>query len=49
VIKAAVQVAASAPVPPVCTAPVPPAKWYDFAGWVKYGQAWLQYQKCLKG
>jgi 5'-nucleotidase len=49
VIKAAVQVAASAPVPPVCTAPVPPAKWYDFAGWVKYGLAWLQYQKCLKG
>ncbi|MCY1227268.1 NAD nucleotidase [compost metagenome] len=49
VVKAAVQIADSGPVPPVCTAPVPPTKWYDFAGWIKYGLAWIQYQKCLKG
>ncbi|MBT2536232.1 ExeM/NucH family extracellular endonuclease [Arthrobacter sp. ISL-69] len=49
VVKAAVQVAASGPVPPACTAPVPPTKWYDFPGWIRYGVAWLQYQKCLKG
>jgi 5'-nucleotidase len=49
VVKTAVQVAASGPVPPVCTAPVPPAKWYDISGWIRYGLAWLQYQKCLKG
>jgi 5'-nucleotidase len=49
VVKTAVLVASSGPVPPVCTAPVPPTKWYDFAGWIKYGLAWIQYQKCLKG
>ncbi|MDV8147207.1 ExeM/NucH family extracellular endonuclease [Arthrobacter sp. B10-11] len=49
VVKAAVHVADSGPVPPVCTAPVPPTKWYDFAGWIKYSLAWLQYQNCLKG
>ncbi|CAN7220605.1 ExeM/NucH family extracellular endonuclease [Arthrobacter sp. LjRoot14] len=49
VVKASVQVADSGPVPPVCTAPVAPTKWYDFAGWIKYGLAWLQYQNCLKG
>lgn len=49
VVKAAVQVAASGPVPPVCTAPVPPTKWHDISGWIRYGLAWLQYQKCLKG
>jgi 5'-nucleotidase len=49
VVKAAVTVAASTPVPPMCTAPVPPKKWYDVFGWVKYAIAWIQYQKCLKG
>jgi 5'-nucleotidase len=49
VVKTAVLVASSGPVPPVCTAPVRPTKWYDFAGWIKYGLAWIQYQKCLKG
>ncbi|WP_432396979.1 ExeM/NucH family extracellular endonuclease [Pseudarthrobacter sp. L19] len=49
VVKTAVQVAASAPPAPVCTAPVPPTKWYDLAGWVKYGIAWVKYQKCLRG
>ncbi|MEC5191941.1 MULTISPECIES: ExeM/NucH family extracellular endonuclease [unclassified Arthrobacter] len=49
VIKAAVKVAASVPVPPKCTAPVPPKKWYDVFGWIKYSIAWIQYQKCLKG
>jgi 5'-nucleotidase len=49
VVKAAVQVVPSGPIPPVCTAPVPPTKWYDFPGWIRYGLAWLQYQKCLKG
>ncbi|MCB5273225.1 Endonuclease YhcR [Arthrobacter sp. SO5] len=49
VVKADVLVAASAPVPPTCTAPVPPKKWYDVFGWIKYTIAWIQYQKCLKG
>jgi 5'-nucleotidase len=49
VVKAAVTVAASTPVPPICTAPVPPKRWYDVFGWVKYTIAWIQYQKCLKG
>lgn len=49
VVKAAVVVAASVPVPPMCTAPVPPKKWYDVFGWIKYSIAWVQYQKCLKG
>ncbi|MCO4254355.1 ExeM/NucH family extracellular endonuclease [Pseudarthrobacter cellobiosi] len=49
VVKAAVQVAASGPVPPVCTAPVPPTKWYDVLGWIRYGVAWIQYQHCLRG
>ncbi|MDN4642916.1 ExeM/NucH family extracellular endonuclease [Arthrobacter sp. PsM3] len=49
VVKAGVLVAASVPVPPKCTAPAPPTKWYDFKGWIKYTIAWLQYQKCLRG
>ena len=49
VVKADVKVAASVPVPPKCTAPVPPKKWYDVFGWIKYSIAWIQYQKCLKG
>ncbi|MGO4807422.1 ExeM/NucH family extracellular endonuclease [Arthrobacter sp. 2MCAF15] len=49
VVKAEVKVAASTPVPPKCTAPVPPKKWYDVFGWIRYSIAWIQYQKCLKG
>lgn len=49
VVKAAVNVAVSTPVPPKCAAPVPPTKWYDFAGWIKYTIAWVKYQKCLRG
>ena len=49
VVKASVQVAASTPVPPTCTAPVPPTKWYDFKGWIRYTIAWVQYQRCLRG
>ncbi len=47
VVKAAVKVAA--PLPPKCTAPVMPSKWYDVLGWIKYAFAWLEYQKCLRG
>ena len=46
-VKTAVNVAA--PLPPKCTAPVPPTKWYDVIGWVRYAIAWIEYQKCLKG
>jgi 5'-nucleotidase len=49
VVKTDVNVAATVPVPPVCTAPVPPTKWYDFAGWIRYSMAWVQYQQCLRG
>ncbi len=48
-VKAGVLVAASVPVPPQCTAPVPPTKWYDIAGWIKYTIAWVKYHKCLGG
>jgi 5'-nucleotidase len=47
VVKAAVKVAA--PLPPACTAPVPPGKWYDVIGWIRYAIAWIEYQKCLNG
>ncbi|UVJ40308.1 ExeM/NucH family extracellular endonuclease [Arthrobacter sp. CJ23] len=49
VVKALVKVADSGPVPPQCTPPVKPAKWYDIAGWLRYAIAWLEYQKCLRG
>ncbi|MCU1554281.1 MAG: multifunctional nuclease/2,3-cyclic-nucleotide [Arthrobacter sp.] len=49
VVKTDVNVAASGPVEPVCTAPVRPAKWYDILGWIRYGIAWVQYQQCLRG
>jgi 5'-nucleotidase len=49
VVKADVVVKATVPVPPQCTAPVPPTKWYDIAGWIKYTIAWVKYQKCLRG
>ncbi|RDV08631.1 multifunctional nuclease/2',3'-cyclic-nucleotide 2'-phosphodiesterase/5'-nucleotidase/3'-nucleotidase [Arthrobacter sp. RT-1] len=44
-----VQVAAGGSVPPVCTAPEKPTRWYDVLGWIRYGIAWLQYQACLRG
>ncbi len=49
VVRTDVTVAASDPLPPVCTRPVPPTKWYDFLGWIRYGIAWVQYQQCLRG
>ncbi len=49
VVKTEVKVAASVPVPPKCTAPVTPKKWYDVVGWLKYAIALVQYQKCLRG
>jgi 5'-nucleotidase len=49
VVRTAVTVAASGPVPPVCVAPVPPASWYDFAGWIRYAIAWTEYRRCLRG
>ncbi|MDD1475715.1 ExeM/NucH family extracellular endonuclease [Arthrobacter sp. H16F315] len=49
VVKASVVVAANVPVPPACTAPVPPTKWYDFKGWIKYSIAWIKYRNCLRG
>lgn len=49
VVKADVLVAASVPVPPKCTPPLPPTKWYDFAGWIKYTIAWVKYRQCLRG
>jgi 5'-nucleotidase len=49
VVKADVKVAANGPVPPVCKAPVPPTKWYDALGWIRYAIAWVQYQQCLRG
>ncbi|BCW18066.1 multifunctional nuclease/2',3'-cyclic-nucleotide 2'-phosphodiesterase/5'-nucleotidase/3'-nucleotidase [Arthrobacter sp. NtRootA9] len=48
-VTVAVQVAATTPLPPACTAPTKPAKWYDVLGWIRYGIAWLQYQQCLRG
>jgi 5'-nucleotidase len=49
VVKTAITVAASGPVPPVCTPPVPPTAWYDLAGWIRYAIAWTEYRKCLRG
>ncbi|MET3721100.1 MULTISPECIES: hypothetical protein [unclassified Arthrobacter] len=47
--KAAVQVGASGPVIPVCTAPLQPNKRYDVLGWLRYGIAWIKYQQCMRG
>ncbi|GAA4047247.1 ExeM/NucH family extracellular endonuclease [Arthrobacter methylotrophus] len=47
VVKTAVKIAL--PLPPKCTAPVMPNKWYDILGWLKYAFAWLEYQGCLRG
>lgn len=49
VVRTAVTVAATGPVPPVCAAPVPPANWYDLAGWIRYPIAWTEYRRCLRG
>ncbi len=48
-VTVAVEVASTTPLPPACTAPTKPAKWYDVLGWIRYGIAWLQYQQCLRG
>ncbi|MFF2030651.1 ExeM/NucH family extracellular endonuclease [Arthrobacter sp. NPDC058192] len=49
VVKAAVLVAASTPVPPKCTPPVKPHRPADVVGQANYGQAMAAYRKCLKG
>jgi 5'-nucleotidase len=49
VVKAAVLVAASVPVPPKCTPPVKPPRPADVVGQVNYGTAMAAYRKCLKG
>lgn len=49
VVKTAVLVAASVPVPPACTAPVKPKRSADIVGQVAYGKAMAAYRHCLKG
>ena len=49
VVKTAVLVAASTPVPPTCTAPVKPQRPADIVGQANYGQAMAAYRHCLKG
>src|SRR6478735_5485266 len=49
VVKTAVTVAASVPVPPKCTPPVRPTRPGDVVGQVNYGTAMAAYRKCLKG
>jgi 5'-nucleotidase len=49
VVKTAVLVAASTPVPPKCIPPVKPARPADVVGQVNYGTAMAAYRKCLKG
>lgn len=49
VVKTAVKVAASVPVPPKCTPPVKPTRPEDLVGQVNYGTAMAAYRKCLKG
>lgn len=49
VVKTAVLVAASTPVPPKCTAPVKPERPADLVGQTNYGQAMAAYRHCLKG
>ena len=48
VVKAAVTVAASEPVPPTCKAPVKPQRPSENAGQENYGTAMAAYRKCLK-
>lgn len=47
-VTVAVQVAVAAPEPPVCTAPVKPARSAEVRGQVNYGQAMAAYRACLK-
>ena len=49
VVKTAVLVAASVPVPPACTAPVKPERSADIVGQAAYGKAMAAYRHCLKG
>ncbi|MDR7083740.1 5'-nucleotidase [Arthrobacter ginsengisoli] len=49
VVKTAVLVAASVPVPPTCTAPVKPERSADIVGQANYGKAMAAYRQCLKG
>ena len=49
VVKTAVLVAASVPVPPACTAPVKPERSADIVGQAAYGKAMAEYRHCLKG
>jgi 5'-nucleotidase len=49
VVTVDVQVASSGTVPPVCTAPVKPARPADVAGQGNYGQAMAAYRACLRG
>jgi 5'-nucleotidase len=49
VVKTAVTVAASVPVPPKCVPPVKPTRPADIVGQVNYGTAMAAYRKCLKG
>ena len=49
VVKVAVQVGASTPAPPVCTAPAKPVRPADVAGQANYGQAMAAYRACLRG
>lgn len=48
VVKTAVQVGASGPVPPVCTAPVKPERPGNIVGLENYGAAMAAYRQCLK-
>lgn len=47
-VTVAVQVAAAAPEPPVCTAPAKPARPAEVRGQANYGQAMAAYRACLK-
>lgn len=49
VVKVAVQVGASTPAPPVCTAPAKPVRPADVAAQANYGQAMAAYRACLRG
>lgn len=48
VVKVAVQVAATTPVPPACTAPAKPSRPADVKGQTDYGQAMAAYRACLR-
>ncbi|MDQ0707715.1 5'-nucleotidase [Arthrobacter woluwensis] len=49
-VKLSVTVAKTDVPQPTCTKPVPPKHWWDVAGWIKYGLAWINYIACtVKG